>query len=116
MIAPGNTIPAPAFSALLLQFDPLHPFPWFNPRSHPLWVWVFVGLAVGWITGYALRGRGLGCITDILLGLAGGVLGGWLVTNYNLMRGEFYPSVAAAALVAFVFVALSRIFGGQTSK
>ena len=39
--------------------------------------WLVLGLLAGWLAGKISRGRGFGCITDIVLGLIGGVLGGW---------------------------------------
>jgi uncharacterized membrane protein YeaQ/YmgE (transglycosylase-associated protein family) len=55
----------------------------WNLRMHSVWVWVLVGLAAGWLAGMAFRGRGNGCITDIILGVAGSVTGGWLFMNFG---------------------------------
>src|ERR1700739_3207354 len=40
--------------------------------------WIVIGLIAGWLAGKIARGAGYGCITDIILGLVGSVLGGWL--------------------------------------
>ncbi len=40
--------------------------------------WVLLGLVAGWLAGKIARGRGFGCLTGILLGLVGSVLGGWI--------------------------------------
>jgi uncharacterized membrane protein YeaQ/YmgE (transglycosylase-associated protein family) len=88
----------------------------FDFRSHPMWAWMLVGLATGWLTGFALRSRGLGCVADIALGFAGGLGAGWLFTNYNILRGDFRISLAAAALGAFLLVAMARFFGGEQRK
>ena len=36
--------------------------------------WLVLGLLAGWLAGKISRGRGFGCITDIVLVLIGGVL------------------------------------------
>jgi uncharacterized membrane protein YeaQ/YmgE (transglycosylase-associated protein family) len=39
-------------------------------------LWIFVGLAAGWIVGKSLEGEGFGRSMDILMGIGGGLLGG----------------------------------------
>ncbi len=48
--------------------------------------WLILGLLAGWLAGKISRGRGFGCITDIVLGLIGGVLGGWIFTKPLQLR------------------------------
>jgi uncharacterized membrane protein YeaQ/YmgE (transglycosylase-associated protein family) len=88
----------------------------WNLRMHSLWVWTLVGLATGWLAGMAFRGRGFGCITDILLGVAGSLAGGWLFTNFAIMGGDFFYSLAAAAAGAFVVVGLAHLFAGEKGR
>jgi uncharacterized membrane protein YeaQ/YmgE (transglycosylase-associated protein family) len=85
-------------------------------RSHPFWAWIFVGLIAGWLAGFAFRGRGFGCVTDLILGLIGSVIGGWLFTYLAIMNGDFYYSLAAAALGAMVLVGIARLFAGESKK
>src|SRR2546430_17008714 len=49
--------------------------------------WVFLGLVAGWMAGKIARGRGYGCLTDILLGLVGSVLGGWIFRKLEIGTG-----------------------------
>src|SRR5262249_61572664 len=44
---------------------------------HLLW-WIIVGLIAGWVTG-KIMGGGKGVIGDILLGIGGAVVGGWIM-------------------------------------
>ena len=65
---------------------------------------LIVGLIAGWLTGKLLRGRGYGVITDILLGLIGGVVGGWIfaafgISAYGFIGGIAMSTVGAVALV-----------------
>jgi len=90
--------------------------PMWDFRSHSFWAWLFVGLIAGWLTGFAFRGRGYGCITDIILGLVGSVIGGWLFTYFGIMSGDFYYSLAAATAGAMILVGISRLFSGVPRK
>jgi len=90
-----------------LQFE----FSFWRLRSSYLWAWFVVGLLAGWLGGMALGGRRYGCITDIVLGLAGSLLGGWASTNYGFMGGDFQASVLMAAVGGFVLVGLAHLIG-----
>lgn len=80
------------------------------PRG--LFAWLFLGLVAGWLAGKLSRGRGYGCITDIILGLIGAVIGGWIFTKLGIFGGGFIYSLAAATLGAVVLVAIVHLFTG----
>ena len=84
------------------------------PRG--LIAWLFLGLVAGWLAGKLARGRGYGCITDIVLGLIGSVIGGWIFTQLRIGSGEggFLYSLAAATLGAVVLVAIVHLFVGDS--
>jgi uncharacterized membrane protein YeaQ/YmgE (transglycosylase-associated protein family) len=74
--------------------------------------WLFVGLIAGWLAGKVSRGRGFGCIADILIGLVGAFLGGWIFTKLHILGGGILYSIAAATLGAVILVAIARLFAG----
>jgi uncharacterized membrane protein YeaQ/YmgE (transglycosylase-associated protein family) len=74
--------------------------------------WLLVGLLAGWLAGTLSRGHGFGCITNVILGLIGAVLGGWIFTKLGIFGGGFIFSLAAATLGAVVLVAIARLFAG----
>ena len=74
--------------------------------------WLIIGLIAGWLAGKVSRGRGFGCIANILLGLVGAVLGGWIFSQLNILRNGFIYSLAAATLGAVILVAIARLFAG----
>jgi uncharacterized membrane protein YeaQ/YmgE (transglycosylase-associated protein family) len=80
------------------------------PRS--VIAWVVIGLLAGWIAGKVSRGRGFGCIANILLGLVGAVLGGWIFTKLEIQQYGFIYSLAAATVGAVILVAFARLFSG----
>jgi uncharacterized membrane protein YeaQ/YmgE (transglycosylase-associated protein family) len=74
--------------------------------------WIIVGLLAGWLAGKITRGQGFGCIVNILLGLVGAVIGGWIFTRLGVTALGFLGSLAAATVGAILLVAIGRLFAG----
>jgi len=74
--------------------------------------WLLLGLIAGWLAGKLARGRGFGCVTDIILGLIGSFIGGWVFTRLGIFGGGFLFSLAAATLGAVILVAIAHLFSG----
>jgi len=81
--------------------------------SHGLLGWIIIGLIAGWLAGVVGRGRGFGCLADIILGLIGAIVGGWIFTKLGIMAGGVLGSLAAAFVGAVVLVAIARLFAGH---
>jgi uncharacterized membrane protein YeaQ/YmgE (transglycosylase-associated protein family) len=43
-----------------------------------LLTWLIVGVIVGWLAGMVIKGRGFGLIGNIIVGVIGALIGGWL--------------------------------------
>ena len=81
-------------------------------RRGLLW-WILLGLVAGWLAGKIARGRGFGCIGDILLGLIGSVIGGWIFSQLGIVHtNTFLFSLAAATVGAVVLVSIAHLFFG----
>lgn len=78
--------------------------------------WAIIGLLAGWIAGVITRGHGFGCIVNIVLGLIGAVIGGWIFTKLGIAAFGFWASLAAATVGAVVLVAIGRLFAGGSSN
>jgi uncharacterized membrane protein YeaQ/YmgE (transglycosylase-associated protein family) len=74
--------------------------------------WVIIGLIAGWLAGTVSRGRGFGCIADIILGMVGAIIGGWIFVKLGIFGGGLLYSIAAATVGAVILVAIARIFSG----
>ncbi len=81
--------------------------------SRGLLGWIIIGLLAGWIAGHVTRGRGFGCIVDVILGLIGAVIGGWIFTRLGIGAWGFWGSLAAATVGAILLVAIARLFAGS---
>jgi len=97
------------FAASILIEQQVYVVEWW-PRG--LLAWLFLGLVAGWLAGKLSRGRGYGCITDIILGLVGSFIGGWVFTKLGIFGGGFIYSLAAATLGAVILVAIVHLFTG----
>jgi uncharacterized membrane protein YeaQ/YmgE (transglycosylase-associated protein family) len=84
---------------------------WFE--SHGFVSWLFLGLVAGWLAGKIARGRGFGCIADIVLGLIGSYIGGWVFVKLGIFGGGFLYSLAAATLGAVILVSIVHLFSGD---
>jgi uncharacterized membrane protein YeaQ/YmgE (transglycosylase-associated protein family) len=77
--------------------------------------WIVLGLIAGWLGGVLVRGSGYGVIGDIILGILGALVGGWItsqlmgvdVTGFNL------PSLLVATLGAIVVIFIARLVSGS---
>ena len=75
--------------------------------------WLLIGLVAGWLAGKMARGRGFGCIGDILIGLIGSVIGGWIFTQIGIVHeNTFLYSLAAATIGAVLLVSVAHLFFG----
>lgn len=73
-----------------------------------LFVWILLGLVSGFIASHIVNHRGEGVLLDVLLGMVGAIIGGWVfhvfghigVTGLNL----YSIVVATTGAVLFLFV------------
>lgn len=88
-------------------------------RDNPQWVIMILnGLVAGWLAGLLLGGGGL--IRNLLVGLIGAVVGGWMV-NAGLLTLPFnFDSVipygnqiAVSTVGALLVVIVARFLGGR---
>ena len=73
---------------------------------------VFGGI-VGWLASLLIKGTGLGLFKDILLGIAGSIIGGWLFHALGLTIGggiimSFVPALVGAVLLLLIVKVLRR--------
>lgn len=74
------------------------------------WGWILIGLVAGWLAGKISRGRGFGCIADIILGIVGSFIGGWIFMRLKIYGGGFLYSLAAATVGAVLLVFIAHLF------
>ncbi len=72
-----------------------------------LW-FLLIGLIAGWLAGMLVRGGGFGIIGDIIVGVIGALIGGYLFRLLGLSAGDLLGRLVMAVVGAVVFLLLLR--------
>jgi len=73
-------------------------------------IWVAIGLIAGWLASIVVGGGGL--FRNIITGLIGAVVGGFLVRYFNVpidFGYDFVNQIVIAAIGAVIVVSLARV-------
>lgn len=83
-----------------------------------LFVWVLLGLVAGFIGSHIVNHRGEGIVLDVLLGIVGAVIGGWLfnVFGHIGVTGLNLHSILVAIVGAVVFLVVYHVIRGRTVR
>ena len=69
---------------------------------------MIVGLITGIIAGFVASklydGEGKGCIVNLVLGIIGGVLGGWIFSQFNIQAYSWMGELVVAVIGAMIFL------------
>ena len=69
---------------------------------------IIVGILAGFIANKLMKGEGAGCWWNLILGLIGGAVGGWLFPKLGInleptFIGETITGVVGAVIVLYIF-------------
>lgn len=80
--------------------------------------WIIVGLIAGWLAGMVMKGGGYGVVGDIVIGIIGALVGGFLAGTLfgvpDAVNGLNITSIIVAFLGAVVAVAIVRALPGRS--
>lgn len=79
-------------------------------------VWLIVGAIAGFVAGKVVTGKGMGLLWDIVVGIAGAFLGGWLASlaGIGVSTGTFTVGGVVAAIVgAIILLGVFRLLTGR---
>jgi uncharacterized membrane protein YeaQ/YmgE (transglycosylase-associated protein family) len=62
---------------------------------------LIIGGIAGWLAGLLIKGRGFGIIGDIIVGIIGAFIGGFVLIFFGL-AGLFGAGIISAIVVAFI--------------
>jgi len=71
---------------------------------------IVIGALAGWVGGKLTKGEGFGLLGNIIVGIVGGVLGGWIFEKLGIMKENLLYSLAAAVVGSVVFLLLIGLF------
>jgi uncharacterized membrane protein YeaQ/YmgE (transglycosylase-associated protein family) len=79
-----------------------------------LLIWLFVGAVAGWLAGLIVKGYGYGLIGNIVVGIVGAFVGGWLFEQFGIVSGQgIVGSIIGATVGAVVILILIRLVRGR---
>jgi len=70
---------------------------------------LLIGLAAGWLAGKVMKGSGYGLIGDLIIGVVGAFLGGWIFGLLHIAAGGLLGLLVTAFVGAVVLVWLLRM-------
>jgi uncharacterized membrane protein YeaQ/YmgE (transglycosylase-associated protein family) len=75
--------------------------------------WLIVGAIAGWLAGLVTKGRGFGLIGNMVIGIVGALIGGWLagaVFNIsNAISGFNLSTIIVAFLGAVIVLYIAKL-------
>jgi uncharacterized membrane protein YeaQ/YmgE (transglycosylase-associated protein family) len=84
--------------------------------GHGLIAWIVIGVLAGWITGKLMKGSGYGFIMDMIVGLIGALIGGFLSSHLGaggVGQHGIIVSVLIAVVGAVILTWLVRLISGN---
>lgn len=75
-------------------------------------IWfLIIGIAAGWLAGKIMRGGGFGLVGDLVVGVIGALLGGWLFGVLGISTGGLglLGSLIVALVGALILLWLIRL-------
>ena len=80
--------------------------------------WIIVGAIAGWLAGLVMRGGGYGVLGNMLLGIVGAVVGGFLASALfgvaDPLTGFDLTTLIVAFIGAVIVVAIVRALPGRS--
>jgi uncharacterized membrane protein YeaQ/YmgE (transglycosylase-associated protein family) len=81
--------------------------------------WIVVGLIAGWLAGLVVRGGGYGLVGNIVVGIVGALIGGFLAGSlFNVpdaVNGINLTSILVAFLGAVILILILRAVAPRRS-
>ncbi len=75
-------------------------------------IWLVIGAVAGWLAGQIVKGGGFGLVGDIIVGIIGSVIGGWIFGSYVVgvsgVGGAIIGSTIGAVVLLFILKIIRR--------
>jgi uncharacterized membrane protein YeaQ/YmgE (transglycosylase-associated protein family) len=81
------------------------------PGTESLIVFLIVGLIAGWLAGQIMKGSGFGLVGDLIVGVIGAFIGGWLwgVLKLPSIGPWWLSAIITATVGACILLFLLRL-------
>ncbi len=78
-------------------------------RTENLILFLAVGIVAGWLAGRIMKGRGLGLLGDLIVGVIGSFIGVWLFGLLGLSAGGILGLLVASIVGALLLLYVIRL-------
>ncbi len=69
-----------------------------------------IGAVAGWLAGVIMKGGGFGLIVDIIIGIIGAFIGGWIFAQLGVtMSSSIINAIITSTVGAVALIAVIRI-------
>ncbi len=72
-----------------------------------LW-FLLIGLCAGWLAGQIVKGSGFGLLGDLIVGMVGAMIGGFLFSEMGVYHGGLVGSLLSATVGAILLLLILR--------
>jgi len=69
-------------------------------------IFLIIGAIAGWLAGVIVKGYGFGLLGNIVVGVVGSFIGGWVFARFHLFHGGGYLGALIGATVGAVILLL----------
>jgi len=76
-------------------------------------VWIIVGLIAGFLASKVLSGHGMGLLWDIVVGILGAFVGGWLASLVGISVSNILMQIIVAFVGALILLFIFRAVAGR---
>ena len=73
-------------------------------------LYLALGAVAGWLAGQIMRGGGFGLLWNIIIGIIGGFIGGWLMSLLHIQKGGMIWELIVAVIGAIVLLFVVSLF------
>ena len=84
--------------------------------GHGILAWIIIGALAGWLTGKLMKGSGFGFIMDMVVGLIGAVIGGFISSHLGfggVGQHGLIISIVIAVIGAVILTWIVRLVSGN---
>jgi len=84
--------------------------------GHGIIAWIIIGVIAGWLTGKIMKGSGFGFLMDMVVGLVGALLGGFISSHLGfggVGQHGLIISIVIAVIGAVLLTLIVRLISGN---
>ena len=79
--------------------------------TESLLIWLLIGAVAGWLAGVVVKGGGFGILGNIVVGIVGAFVGGWMFPKLGIsLGGGIIDTIVFATGGAIVLLVIISVF------